>query len=180
MDPHAWGQGAGKALVQTEGLVDVDDSSIADAPRTLLLVDRRKAALLGVPQQAIVTTLRAGLAGEQAAYLHDQSKYPAAATLQLPPTLHGDLQALLQLGVRTASGALVPLRELVTRHVLEESEAAGRYRFVHDKLREMAHAGIPDERRRQMHRDALVPVRPVGGPPVRSLFGHRDPLAGGS
>ncbi len=107
-------QAVRKALAQTEGLVDIDDSSIADAPRTLLLVDRRKAALLGVPQQAIVTTLRAGLAGEQAAYLHDQSKYPAAATLQLPPTLHGDLQALLQLGVRTASGALVPLRELVT------------------------------------------------------------------
>ncbi|MCK6415125.1 MAG: efflux RND transporter permease subunit [Giesbergeria sp.] len=107
-------QAVRKALAQTDGLVDIDDSSIADAPRTLLLVDRRKAALLGVPQQAIVTTLRAGLAGEQAAYLHDQSKYPAAATLQLPPTLHGDLQALLQLGVRSATGALVPLRELVT------------------------------------------------------------------
>ena len=39
--------------------------------------------MLGVPQQAIVTTLRAGLAGEATAYLHDQSKYPAAATLQL-------------------------------------------------------------------------------------------------
>ena len=99
---------------KTPGLVDVDDTSIADAPRTLLLVDRRKAAMLGVPQQAIVTTLRAGLAGEATAYLHDQSKYPAAATLQLPPQMHGDLAALLQLTVRSASGALVPIRELVT------------------------------------------------------------------
>jgi len=99
---------------QTPGLVDVDDSSIQDAPRTLLLVDRRKAAMLGVPQQAIVTTLRAGLAGEATAYVHDQSKYPAAATLQLPPQMHGDLAALLQLRVRSASGALVPIRELVT------------------------------------------------------------------
>ncbi len=99
---------------KTPGLVDVDDTSIADAPRTLLLVDRRKAAMLGVPQQAIVTTLRAGLAGEATAYLHDQSKYPAAATLQLPPQMHGDLAALLQLRVRSASGALVPIRELVT------------------------------------------------------------------
>ncbi len=96
------------------GLVDVDDSSIADAPRTVLLVDRRKAALLGVPQQAIVTTLRAGLAGEATAYVHDQSKYPAAATLQLPPQDQGNLAALLQLTVRSASGALVPIRELVT------------------------------------------------------------------
>jgi len=96
------------------GVVDVDDSSIAAAPRTLLLVDRRKAAMLGVPQQAVVTTLRAGLAGEATAYLHDASKYPAAATLQLPPERHGDLNALLQLGVRAASGQLVPIRELVT------------------------------------------------------------------
>ena len=98
----------------TTGLVDVDDTSIADAPRQLLLVDRRKAALLGVPQQAIVGTLRAGLAGEATTYLHDQSKYPAAATLQLPPDQQGNLAALLQLTVRSASGALVPISELVT------------------------------------------------------------------
>jgi multidrug efflux pump subunit AcrB len=98
----------------TEGVVDVDDSSIADAPRTLLLVDRRKAAMLGVPQQEIVTTLRAGLAGEATAYLHDASKYPAAATVQLPAEAHGELDTLLLLSVRSAQGRLVPIRELVT------------------------------------------------------------------
>jgi multidrug efflux pump subunit AcrB len=99
---------------KTPGVVDVDDSSIAAAPKTLLLVDRRKAAMLGVPQQAVVTTLRAGLAGEATAYLHDQSKYPAAATLQLPAERHGDLDALLALTVRSAAGKLVAIRELVT------------------------------------------------------------------
>jgi multidrug efflux pump subunit AcrB len=99
---------------RTAGVVDVDDSSIAAAPRTLLLVDRQKAALLGVPQQAIVTTLRAGLAGEATAYVHDATKYPAAAVLQLPPERHGDLDSLLQLAVRSAAGKLVPIRELVT------------------------------------------------------------------
>ena len=34
---------------KTPGIVDVDDSSIAAAPKKLLLVDRRKAAMLGVP-----------------------------------------------------------------------------------------------------------------------------------
>ena len=96
------------------GVVDVDDSSIAAAPRKLLLVDRRKAALLGVPQQAIVGTLRAGMAGEAAAYLHDETKYPAAAVLQLPAERQGELDALLQLAVRGARGQLVPIRELVT------------------------------------------------------------------
>ena len=99
---------------KTGNVVDVDDSSIASAPRLVLLVDRRKAAMLGVPQQAIVSTLRAGLAGEAVTYLHDGSKYPAPALLQLPAQSHGDLDALLQLAVRSASGKLVPIRELVT------------------------------------------------------------------
>ncbi|MDD2729655.1 efflux RND transporter permease subunit [Malikia sp.] len=99
---------------RTDNVVDVDDSSIADAPRQLLLVDRRKAALLGVPQAAIVSTLRAGLAGEEVTWMHDGSKYPLPALIQLPPERHGDLDALLQLAVRGASGQLVPIRELVT------------------------------------------------------------------
>jgi multidrug efflux pump subunit AcrB len=103
-----------KVFEATPGVVDVDDSSIAAAPKTLLIVDRRKAAMLGVPQQAIVTTLRAGLAGEATAYLHDETKYPAAAVLQLPPERHGDLDALLTLTVRSAAGKLVPIRELVS------------------------------------------------------------------
>ncbi|TCP20559.1 efflux RND transporter permease subunit [Simplicispira metamorpha] len=134
---------------KTPGVVDVDDSSIASAPRTLLLVDRRKAAMLGVPQQAIVGTLRAGLAGEAATYLHDQSKYPAPALLQLPPQQHGDLAALLQLTVRAASGALVPIRELVT---------------VSDTVREQP-----------IHHKDLLPVNYV----VADMAGHVDsPLYG--
>ncbi len=134
---------------KTAGVVDVDDSSIADAPKTLLLVDRRKAAMLGVPQQAIVSTLRAGLAGEAASYLHDESKYPAAATLQLPAEQQGDLDTLLQLSVRTGSVKLVPIRELVT---------------VSDTLREQT----------IFHKD-LLPVNFV----VADMAGHTDsPLYG--
>ena len=98
----------------TQGVVDVDTTTIAAAPRKLLLVDRRKAALVGVPQQAIVATLRAGLAGEAATYLHDASKAPVPVLLQLPEENHGHLDALLQLTVRGADGRSVPIRELVT------------------------------------------------------------------
>jgi multidrug efflux pump subunit AcrB len=107
---------------KTDNVVDVDDSSISSAPRKLLLVDRRKAAALGVSQQDIVSTLRAGLAGETATFLHDGSKYPTAVTLQLPSELHGDLNALLQLSVRSAAGKLVPIRELVTMSDTERQQ----------------------------------------------------------
>ena len=102
------------ALAATDGIVDADDSSIADAPRKLLIVDRRKAALLGIPQQAIVSTLHAGLSGEAATWLRDATKYPAPVLLQLPAESHGDLEGLLRLTVRGSQGQLVTIRELVT------------------------------------------------------------------
>lgn len=97
----------------TADLVDIDDSGNAVAPRRLILVDRRKAALHGVSQQAIVSSLRAGLQGETLSYLHDASKYPVPFIVQLPPEKHGDLDALLQLGVRSSQGKLIAIRELV-------------------------------------------------------------------
>ena len=99
---------------KTPNVVDVDDSSIASAPKKMLLVDRHKAALLGVSQQEVAATLQTALSGEAVTWLHDQTKYPAAAWVQLPGERQGDLNGLLQLGVHAAEGRLVPLRELVT------------------------------------------------------------------
>jgi multidrug efflux pump subunit AcrB len=99
---------------QTPGVVDIDDSSPVQAPKKMLLIDQRKAAQLGVSQQEIAYTLRAGLAGEAVTYLHDGSKYPNSAWIQLPPQKHGDLTALLQLGVKNSAGKVVPISELVT------------------------------------------------------------------
>jgi multidrug efflux pump subunit AcrB len=96
------------------GVVDVDRSAIARAPRWVVNVDRAKAALLGVRQDEVVAALRAGLGGEDVTYLHDASKYPAAVRLQLPVSATGDLEALLQLTVRGANGKAVPVREVVT------------------------------------------------------------------
>ena len=97
----------------TPGVVDVDDSTIASAPKSVLVVDRTKAAQLGVTQQAIASTLRMGLAGDAATYLHDASRYAVPATIQLPPQMQGSLDALLQLTARSQAGTLVPIRELV-------------------------------------------------------------------
>ncbi len=100
-------------FADTPGVVDVDDSSIAAAPRTVLLVDRRKAALLGVSDLAVADTLRSALSGDAVTYFHDQSRYAPAATVMLPPERQGELDALLALRVRGTGGRLVPLRELL-------------------------------------------------------------------
>lgn len=103
-----------KVFEATKGIVDVDDSGIADASKIELVVDRKKSALLGVPQSAIVQTLHAGLAGDDVTYLHDASKYPAAARLRLPVAAQSDIDELLKLSVATGTGRLVAIRELVT------------------------------------------------------------------
>ncbi|MGG1947613.1 efflux RND transporter permease subunit [Trinickia sp. NRRL B-1857] len=97
----------------TAGVVDVDDSTVAPAPQRDLELDRRKAGLLGVEQQDVAQTLRAGLSGEDVTYVRDGSKYPPAVRLALPASLDGDSAALLALAVRGAKGQLVPLSELV-------------------------------------------------------------------
>jgi multidrug efflux pump subunit AcrB len=157
---------------RTDSVVDVDDSSIAQAPRTLILVDRRKAALAGVSQQAIVSTLRAGLAGEATAWLHDGSKYPAAALIQLPPERHGELDTLLQLTVRGTSGQILPIRELVT---LSDSE---REQPIHHKDLLPVHyvtadmAGRIDSPLYGMFamRPAIAELRAPDGGPVTEYF----------
>ena len=98
---------------KTAHIVDVDDSTVTQAPKQMLVVDRKKAALLGIPQQAVVATLRAGMAGEDVTYLHDGSKYPAATQIRLPMASQGSLDDVLALTVRNTSGQVVPIRELV-------------------------------------------------------------------
>jgi multidrug efflux pump subunit AcrB len=108
-----------KALEQrflgTEGVVDVDTSVESDAPREVIVVDRARAARLGVPQSAIADALAAAVSGLDATYVHDgASKYPRPIRLRLPAGEQADLQRLLALKVRGGEGQLVPLSELVS------------------------------------------------------------------
>jgi len=96
------------------GVVDVDDSTISTAPRQVLLINRQKAAQMGVSQQTIVSTLRAALAGESTVYAHDQNKYAGAIVIRLPKSEQGSLDKLLSLGVRNSQREIVPIRQLVT------------------------------------------------------------------
>jgi multidrug efflux pump subunit AcrB len=103
---------------KAEGVVDVDDSSIAcsaeDAParRPPQGGDARRAA--GSHRRDVANRL----AGEATSYLHDETKYPAAATLQLPAEQQGNLDLLLQLSVRSASWQAGPDSRTGHRHRL--------------------------------------------------------------
>jgi len=99
----------------TPGIVDIDTTVEADAPRETLVVDRARAARLGVAPADIIEALSIGLAGTDATFIQDgASRYPHPVRLRLSAADQASLQGVLALRVRAASGALVPVSELVS------------------------------------------------------------------
>ncbi len=111
---HALAKSVRGALDRTPGIVGIDDSIEDAAPRALVRIDQRKAALAGVTPAEIVAALRLGLAGDDVTSLHDgQAKYGVPVRLGLPPEQQGRLDVLLAMKARSDGGASVPLSELV-------------------------------------------------------------------
>ncbi len=106
--------GLAKEFRSDMDLVDIDTSVEADSPRDVVVVDRTRAARLGVSQEEIARSLRAALSGDDATYLMDgRSKYAVPIRLRLAAGDQAALESLLALRVRAQGGALVPLSEIV-------------------------------------------------------------------
>ncbi len=119
-----------KVFENTADVVDVDTSVEAPAPRLVVHVDRAKAAILGVSQQAVTTALATALNGEDATYLHGANvKYPTPIRLEFTVADKGDMERLLSIKVRSRNGALVPLSDVVS---VERSERE--YAIYHKDL----------------------------------------------
>jgi multidrug efflux pump subunit AcrB len=98
----------------TEGLVDIDTTVEAEATREVLVVDRERAARLGISQAQIAQALQAAVSGVDATFLRDgASKYPVPVRLRLPAGEQARMEALLALRIRSADGRLLPLSEVV-------------------------------------------------------------------
>jgi len=107
-------------------IVDLDDSIEAETTRFIVHIDREKAAHLGVSQASIVSAMTTALGGEDVSYLHsDTARYPIPVRLRFSNNDKIAAQQFLQLKVRSMSGALVPIRDLV--HVEETTLEKTRY-----------------------------------------------------
>jgi multidrug efflux pump subunit AcrB len=98
-------------------VVDVDDSVEAPQEKLVIVVDRARAARLGVSQQAIAAAVATAVRGEDMSYLHDEhATWPVPIRIELA---QGDKAAIRDLGalrVRAAGGALVPLSDVARVH----------------------------------------------------------------
>ena len=96
-------------------IVDIDTSVEADSPREVVVVDRERAARLGLDQASIAHVLSTALQGQDATYLMDgRSRYAVPVRLRLAASDQASLGQLLALKVRARNGKLVPLSEVVT------------------------------------------------------------------
>ena len=99
---------------QTPHVVDVDDSVEFPSRKILVRVDRAKAMRLGVTQDQVVKALATVLDGEDASYLHGANlKYAVPVRVEYAEGDKADLEQVLALRIRSQSGNLVPLSELV-------------------------------------------------------------------
>ena len=100
---------------KTPDIVDVDDSVEAGQKRLVVQVDRGKAALLGVSQDTIAAAIDTVLRGEDVVFLHGKGiKYAVPIRVEFPVALKNKMDSVLALRVRSQSGDLVPMSELVS------------------------------------------------------------------
>ncbi len=99
----------------TADIVDVDDSVEFPSWKSVLQVDRAKAARLGVTQSTVAQALATVLKGEDMGFLHgENNKYAVPVRVKYAEQDKSDLDQVLSLRVRSQSGELVPLSEIVT------------------------------------------------------------------
>ncbi len=104
-------------MAQEEGIVDLDDSVEQNQRRFFFEVDRDKAGRNGISVQAVVTTLRAALAGQSAGIIHvgtEQNELPIV--LRLPREDRSSVARLKTITVKGRQGNVVQLGELGAFH----------------------------------------------------------------
>ncbi|MCB1920693.1 MAG: efflux RND transporter permease subunit [Candidatus Competibacteraceae bacterium] len=108
----------------TPDIIDVDDTVETPSERLIAHVDRAKAALLGVSQQAVAADINTALRGEDVSYLHSETaKYPIPLRLELPVADKANMASVLDLRTRSQAGPLVPLSEIVDIETTQRENA---------------------------------------------------------
>jgi multidrug efflux pump subunit AcrB len=117
-----------RVFESTPEVVDIDDTIEAPQRKITVVLDRVRAARLGVDQQSAMSAVAAAVGGDDVTYLHgDNSKYPVPVRLEFGTGDKADLAALGALRLRSLTGELVPLSEIA------EFRAGRRDQTIHHK-----------------------------------------------
>lgn len=98
-----------------EGLVDIDTSLTDPTKQWSLIVDRHRAAQLGVDQAQVVRALNMALGEQHVSYLHDpMAKHAIPIRLMLSEGDQAQRAALLSIPLQNQSGSTVSLGEVAS------------------------------------------------------------------
>ena len=98
----------------TGGVVDVDWYVEDDREKTTFDVDKEKAAYNGISTETVARTLNIALGGTVAGLAHiEKDKEPVELYLRTPLAERSGIERLKEIAIPSASGAPVPLSELV-------------------------------------------------------------------
>lgn len=101
-----------KSIEGVEGITDANLSRTSGAPEDLIIIDRTKAATLGLTVQQIASVLETALSGSSAGEFVDKGhEYPMLLKIKDADKL--PLEQLLNLGVVNSEGQTVVLRNVV-------------------------------------------------------------------
>ena len=104
-----------KIFETTPDIVDVDDTIVTDATRYIIHVDRQKAAMLGISQAEVSQMVKAMLSGADVSWIHgDNYKYAVPVRVELPIEDKTSIEHLLSMNLRSSTGAVVPLADIVS------------------------------------------------------------------
>jgi multidrug efflux pump subunit AcrB len=102
-----------KIFHETEGVVDVDSYIEERSPGYRFVVDRQRAAMLGISADQVTQTLQAALASSVAGLFHlPNEPEDVDIVIELPRAARSNIQRMTRLQLSSASGKLVPLSEL--------------------------------------------------------------------
>jgi multidrug efflux pump subunit AcrB len=115
-------------MEETEGLVDIDTSVEAPTTAWRILVDRKRAATLGVSQAQVVDALETLLGNRNVAYLRDpNAKYAVPIRVLLEEGDRAQASTLLSTTIRNRAGESVQLNQVAR---IERSQWPG---LIHHK-----------------------------------------------
>jgi len=95
-------------------VVDIDDTSESEQTRINFIIDKEKASLHGVSTHMIVQSLSVALRGIEASTIHtDTERQSLMIKIILPKENRSGIISLAQIPIKTSSGKILPLAELV-------------------------------------------------------------------
>lgn len=113
-----------KIMGQEPFVVDINAMTEADHERVEFIIDKEKAALHGIDTRTIISTLGGAVNGAVPAFVHlPHEREPLKIKVILPRAMRSGIADIEAIPIKSSSGKMIPLAELVNVKVLKNEKS---------------------------------------------------------